>query len=62
MGDFSREVGHYGNVSELTLEYREVAVQMVIATGRPIAVLARELDINDGTLGNWVTQYHAVSD
>lgn len=30
---------------------------MVIETSRPIAQVARELSINEGTLGNWVTQY-----
>ena len=27
---------------------------MVIETGRPIAEVARDLGIGDGTLGNWV--------
>jgi transposase-like protein len=34
-------------------EYREEAVKMVIETSRPIARVARELGINEGTLGNW---------
>ena len=38
-------------------EYREEAVKMVLETSRPIAVVARELGINDGTLGNWVNKY-----
>jgi transposase-like protein len=38
-------------------EYRDEAVKMVIETSRPIAVIARELNINEGTLGNWVTTY-----
>jgi len=29
----------------------------VIETGRPIAEVARELEINEGTLGNWVNQW-----
>jgi len=29
------------------------AVQMVLETGRSIAEVARDLDIHDGTLGNW---------
>lgn len=33
------------------------AVQMVIETGRPIAEVARDLGIHDGTLGNWVNAY-----
>jgi transposase len=37
-------------------EYREEAVKMVIETSRPIAQVAKELSINEGTLGNWVCQ------
>ena len=29
----------------------------MIETGRPIAQVARELVINEGTLGNWVNQW-----
>jgi Transposase. len=32
-------------------EYREKAVKMVIETSRPIAQVAKELGINEGTLG-----------
>ena len=38
-------------------EYREEAVKMVLETGRPIAAVARDLGINEGTLGNWVNKY-----
>jgi transposase-like protein len=34
--------------------YRAEAVQLVVQSGRPIAEIARELQINEGTLGNWV--------
>jgi transposase len=37
--------------------YRDEAVKMVIDGSRPIAQVARELGINDGTLGNWVSVY-----
>jgi transposase len=29
------------------------AVQLVVETGKPIAEVARDLGVNDGTLGNW---------
>ena len=38
-------------------EFKDEAVRLVIESGRPIAVVARELGIHDGTLGNWVAKY-----
>src|SRR5665811_2354817 len=38
-------------------EYREEAVKMVLESSRPIAQVARELGLNEGTLGNWVNKY-----
>ena len=38
-------------------EFKDEAVRLVIESGRPIAQIARELQINDGTLGNWVARY-----
>ncbi|SCL27251.1 Transposase and inactivated derivatives [Micromonospora rhizosphaerae] len=38
-------------------QFKAEAVQMVIETGKPIAVVARELGIHDGTLGNWVNAW-----
>jgi len=40
-----------------SLEFRDEAVKMVIATSRPVAVVARELGLVEGTLGNWVNAY-----
>ena len=40
-------------------EFRAEAVRMVINSSRPIAQVAKELGVNDGTLGNWVGQYRA---
>lgn len=37
-------------------EFKEGAVRIVRETGKPIALVARELGINAGTLGNWVNQ------
>lgn len=38
-------------------EFREDAVKLVIDSSRPIAQVARELNIGEGTLGNWVSVY-----
>jgi transposase-like protein len=35
-------------------QFKAEAVQMVLETGKPIAEVARDLGINEGTLGNWV--------
>jgi transposase len=37
-------------------EFRAGAVRIVNETGRPIAQVARELGVNEGTLGNWVAR------
>jgi transposase len=37
-------------------EFRAGAVRIVVESGRPIAQVARELGINEGTLGNWVAR------
>jgi transposase-like protein len=42
---------------KFTPEYRMEAVKMVIEGQRPIAAVARDLGINEGTLGNWVNKY-----
>jgi transposase len=36
-------------------DFREGAVRLVRETGKPIAEVARDLGINAGTLGNWVS-------
>jgi transposase-like protein len=46
-----------GRYRKFTAEYRDEAVKMVIETSRPIAEVARDLGINDGTLGHWVSKY-----
>ena len=35
-------------------DFREGAVRLVRETGKPIAEVARDLGIKEGTLGNWV--------
>jgi transposase len=37
-------------------EFREGAVRLVRETGKPIAAIARDLGVNEGTLGNWVVK------
>src|SRR4051794_9297298 len=37
-------------------DFREGAVRLVLETGQPIAQVARDLGINEGTLGNWVAR------
>jgi transposase len=34
-------------------DFKQGAVRLVFETGKPIAQVARELGINEGTLGNW---------
>jgi transposase len=42
---------------KFTASFKEEAVKMVIESSRPIAGVAREIHINEGTLGNWVNRY-----
>jgi transposase len=39
-----------------TQQYKDEAVELVISSGRPMAEIARNLGINEGTLGSWVSR------
>jgi transposase len=43
-----------GKYKTYSPEFREEAARMVIETSRATADVARELGVNDTTLGNWV--------
>jgi transposase len=42
-----------------TPEFKDQAVRLVIETSRPVAEVAREIHVNEGTLGSWVNRYRA---
>jgi len=46
-----------GKYRKFSPEFRGEAARMVVETSRPIADVARELGINETTLGNWVKAY-----
>ena len=41
------------NYRKFDEDFKQGAVQLVTETGKPIAQVARDLGINEGTLGNW---------
>lgn len=43
-------------------EFREGAVRIVEETGKPVAQVARDLGVNEGTLGNWVARAREARD
>ena len=47
---------------EFTPEYKDEAVKLVINTGRAVATVARELGIQESTLGRWVNLYKSRQD
>ena len=46
-----------GKYRKFSPEFREEAARMVVETSRPIADVARELGVNETSLGNWVRAY-----
>lgn len=42
-----------GRPSKCPAEFREQAVELVKVSGKTVAEIARDLKINDTTLGNW---------
>ncbi|WP_166785680.1 transposase [Cryobacterium breve] len=47
---------------EFTPEFKDEAVKLVINTGRAVATGARELGVNEATLGRWVNLFEASQD
>jgi transposase len=43
-------------------DFRNGAVRIVWETGKPIAQVARELGVNEGTLGNWCARERRARD
>ncbi|MFE5947562.1 transposase [Streptomyces sp. NPDC056480] len=43
-------------------EFREGAVRIVMETGKPIAQVARDLGVSEGTLGTWMSRARKSSD
>jgi transposase len=43
-------------------DFKAGAVRLVFETGRPITQVARDLGVNDGTLGNWVAAARRARD
>jgi transposase len=41
-------------------EYKDEAAKMVIQQSRPVAMVAREIGVNEQTLRNWVNAYRRV--
>lgn len=38
-------------------KYKDDSVELVLSSDRPIAQVAPEIGVNEGTLGNWVRKY-----
>jgi transposase len=45
------------NRRKFSPEFKEEAAKMVVETSQTVAHVARELNVNETTLGNWVKEY-----
>ena len=43
-------------------DFKQGAVALVFETGKPIAQVARDLGVNEGTLGNWCAKQRRAAD
>ena len=48
-----------GKYRKFDPDFKRGAVRLVLETGKPIAQVARELGVHEGTLGNWVAKDRA---
>ena len=44
---------------KFTPEFKDEAIKLVIDTDRPVAEVARDIGVNEGTLGNWVNVWRS---
>jgi len=42
-----------------TPEFKDEAVRLVNESGRPVAEVARDIGVHEGTLGNWVNRWRS---
>jgi transposase len=49
----SPAVPRWGTRRKFDRDFREGAVRLVLEAGKPVAQIARDLGIHEGTLGNW---------
>ena len=45
------------NRRKYSAEFKDEAAKLVVETSRSIAEVAREIHVNEGTLGTWVAKY-----
>lgn len=51
-----------GKYQKFDEDFKQGAVRLVTETGKPIARVARDLGVNEGTLGNWVAKARRARD